>query len=90
MAERFLLETFQPVWNVRLEGFGIHDPGSGRHQGELPWWDALHPGRTWAANLRQTRTSEDAVQLLKEWFQLQDIDPLRAREAAIEAAEEDE
>jgi hypothetical protein len=57
MAERFLIEHYRPIWNVCLDGFGNHDPGKGRHAGELPWWDALHPGRPWAARLRQTRSA---------------------------------
>lgn len=68
MAERFLLEHYQPVWNVIIEGFGIHAPGSGRHAGEISWWDALHPGRSFASNLRQTRTVEMAEQRLREFF----------------------
>jgi hypothetical protein len=68
MAERFLLEHFQPVWNVCIEGFGNHDPGAGRHNGEITWWDALHPGRTWARNLRQTRSSKDAQKRLAEFL----------------------
>lgn len=64
MAERFLIEHYRPVWNVCVEGFGIHNPGKGRHEGEIPWWDALHPGRTWATRLKQTRTQEQAVEFL--------------------------
>jgi hypothetical protein len=60
MAERFLIEHFRPVWNVCIEGFGNHDPGSGRQKGEITWWDALHPGRAWAEKLRQTRSPQDA------------------------------
>lgn len=60
MAEGFLIRHYQPLWNVCLEGFGNHDPGKGRHQGEISWWDALHPGRAWAARLRQTRTAARA------------------------------
>ncbi len=66
MAERLLIESFQPVWNVCIEGFGNHDPGSGRHRGEVPWWDALHPGRPWAARLRQTRSAADALTRLDQ------------------------
>ncbi len=68
MAERFLLEHFQPVWNVCVEGFGNHDPGKGRHQGEISWWDALHPGRPWAKRLRQTRTSVEARRMLADFL----------------------
>jgi hypothetical protein len=60
MAERFLIEHYQPVWNVCLEGFGIHDPGKGRHKGERSWWDVLHPGRSWASRLVSTRKRNEA------------------------------
>ena len=69
MAERLLIEKYRPVWNVTIEGFGIHDPGAGRHRGEISWWDALHPGRPFAARLRQTRDTDDALERLRkhEW-----------------------
>ncbi len=62
MAERFLVEHYQPLWNVHLDGFGNHNPGKGRHKGEITWWDALHEGRPWAAALSKTRTRPDAEQ----------------------------
>ncbi|WNG19261.1 Eco29kI family restriction endonuclease [Cystobacter fuscus] len=65
MAERFLIENFQPVWNVCLEGFGLHDPGSGRYQGQRSWWDVLHPGRSWATRLKETRSKADAEHKVK-------------------------
>ncbi len=68
MAERFLIEHYKPVWNLCIEGFGNHDPGSGRAQGALSWWDALHPGRAWAKKLRQSRTSAEAKQRLKSFI----------------------
>lgn len=61
MAERFLIEHYQPIWNRVIDGFGNHDPGKGRHEGEIAWWDALHPGRSWANKLQQTRTQQMAV-----------------------------
>lgn len=66
MAERFLIEHYHPIWNVCIEGFGNHDPGKGRHQGENTWWDALHPGREWAMKLQQTKTPEMAVKRLED------------------------
>jgi hypothetical protein len=60
MAERLLIEDFQPVWNVCIEGFGLHDPGKGRHAGQRSWWDVLHPGRPWAERLVNTRSKSDA------------------------------
>ena len=68
MAERFLLEHYKPVWNVCIEGFGNHDPGKGRHAGEITWWDALHPGRQWAEKLRANRTKQDAEDRLSAFL----------------------
>lgn len=68
MAERFLIEHYRPVWNLCIEGFGLHDPGKGRHAGEVPWWDALHPGRSWAAKLRQTKTVNEALRRLNDFL----------------------
>lgn len=65
MAERLLIERYQPCWNVCIEGFGLHDPGSGRREGERSWWDTLHPGRSWAEKQRGTRSTEDALALLQ-------------------------
>jgi hypothetical protein len=69
MVERFLINHYQPIWNVCIEGFGIHDPGSGRSAGEISWWDALHPGRPPAARLRQTRTSAEVEERLRRCLQ---------------------
>ncbi|MDE2922109.1 MAG: Eco29kI family restriction endonuclease [Acidobacteriota bacterium] len=64
MAERFLIEHYQPCWNVCVEGFGLHNPGKGRLQGLCPWWDTLHPGRQWAARLRP-RSEVEAKERLR-------------------------
>lgn len=68
MAERFLIEGFQPVWNVCIEGFGLHDPGKGRLAGQRSWWDVLHPGRTWAERLANNRGKNDAEQRVREFL----------------------
>lgn len=51
LAERFLIEHYRPLWNLCLDGFGDHDPGSGRRNSQRSWWDTLHPGRGWAEKL---------------------------------------
>lgn len=48
LGETMLIDRFRPVWNLKLDGFGNHDPGSGRYRGLRPLWDVLHPGRAWA------------------------------------------
>ena len=68
LAERFIIQHYQPVWNACLDGFGDHDPGSGRYSGERSWWDTLHPGRSWAQRLQQIKTVEDARSRLVDFF----------------------
>ena len=65
LAERFLLDHFKPVWNTIIDGFGDHDPGSGRRNMRRPRWDIVHPGRPWAARLDATETVEAIVQSLR-------------------------
>lgn len=50
LGETLLIQEFAPLWNVVVEGFGNHDPGSGRTAGKRPVWDMIHPGRPWASN----------------------------------------
>lgn len=50
-GEGVLIRHFQPVWNQIIDGFGNHDPGSGRYQQKRSVWDLLHPGRRWASLL---------------------------------------
>jgi hypothetical protein len=68
MAERFLIENFQPVWNVCIEGFGNHDPGKKRMDTAKSLWDIFHPGRDWAKDLPPTRTAADTKVLLREYL----------------------
>ncbi len=68
LAERFAIDHYKPVWNRCLDGFGDHDPGSGRYNGEKSWWDTMHPGRGWADNLRQVKTLEEAIERVQTFF----------------------
>ena len=74
LAERFLIDHFRPVWNLCLDGFGDHDPGSGRHQGQRSWWDTLHPGRSWSRNLRVVKGREEALQMVAEFLRTSPTD----------------
>jgi hypothetical protein len=51
LGEALLIERFQPLWNVLIEGFGIHTPGAGRKKQVRSKWDTLHPGRALARDL---------------------------------------
>ena len=48
LGESLLIETFNPLWNRLVDGFGNHDPGKGRYNQMRSAWDVLHPGRPWA------------------------------------------
>lgn len=50
-VESELIRRFTPLWNSIIDGFGNHDPGSGRYNQSPSEWDILHPGRTWASRL---------------------------------------
>jgi hypothetical protein len=53
MAERLMIQTYRPLWNLLIDGFGNHDPGGGRYDQERSPWDTLHLGRYWAPLLRE-------------------------------------
>ena len=61
LGESLLIQQFEPVWNIALDGFGNHDPGSGRHKQQRSPWDVLHPGRPWAERLQPNRRSLDEI-----------------------------
>ena len=44
-SEQILIHALRPVWNLRLRGFGLHNPGLGRKDSKISDWDTLHPGR---------------------------------------------
>ena len=46
--EAALIKLNRPIWNSVVDGFGNHDPGSGRYKQAKSDWDVLHPGRAWA------------------------------------------
>ncbi|MDF8358998.1 Eco29kI family restriction endonuclease [Ensifer adhaerens] len=62
LGESLLIATFKPLWNRVLDGFGNHDPGSGRYNGLRPLWDVLHPGRGWAMKCRARAESPEEIQ----------------------------
>lgn len=61
LGESLLIARFAPIWNTLVDGFGNHDPGSGRHQGLRPRWDTLHPGRTWAGKCKPRSEGPDLI-----------------------------
>ncbi len=64
LGESLLISKFAPIWNTLIDGFGNHDPGSGRYKGMRPKWDVLHPGRAWAERCQPR--AETAAQIARE------------------------
>ncbi len=63
LTEQVLIAKYRPIWNVIIDGFGNHDPGSGRYNQRRSQWDTLHPGRPWAKRLRDNPgTSADIAE----------------------------
>ncbi len=51
LGETYMIERFQPVWNMIVEGFGIKTPGKRRRGQYTSLWDTLHPGRAFVTKL---------------------------------------
>ncbi len=69
LGENMLIETFRPVWNIVINGFGNKDPGNRRATQHRSPWDVLHPGRSFAEKLANGGiTPEDIVRKLEKFF----------------------
>lgn len=68
MAEQLLIQEFRPLWNVYVSGFGLHDPGSGRHGSERSEWDEVHPGRPWYDKMKRSRTPAEILAKIETAF----------------------
>jgi len=68
LGESLLIQMFSPLWNRVIDGFGNHDPGEGRHEGQMPQWDVIHPGRSWALKLQANKKSEAELLAAVERF----------------------
>jgi hypothetical protein len=68
LAEHFLLSRYRPIWNSLVDGFGNHDPGSGRSAMRRPRWDILHPGRPWAARLAAAESPSEVLAAVEAFF----------------------
>ncbi len=79
LGESLLIAWFSPIWNTLIDGFGNHDPGSGRYNGLRPRWDVLHPGRGWAEKCAQRRETD--VQIINDITEYLRSNPLPQIEA---------
>lgn len=69
LGENMLIEIFQPIWNIVIDGFGNKDPGNRRATQYRSPWDVLHPGRLFAEKLADGGIApEDVVRKLEKHF----------------------
>lgn len=59
LGENMLIETFKPVWNRAIDGFGNKDPGRRRATQYRSPWDVLHPGRSFVEKLADGGLTEN-------------------------------
>jgi|SRR5579862_5451988 len=91
LGEALLIERFKPVWNVLIEGFGIHTPGKGRNKQGRSKWDTLHQGRSLARGLPPNPLSENQIRkLMADFFSGKAVPTLSAAEAVIAEEKDDE
>jgi|SRR3990170_829279 len=68
IVEAELIRKYKPLWNTIVDGFGNHDPGSGRYNQAKSEWDVLHPGRPWAERLTgESPRLEDIKAKIKQY-----------------------
>lgn len=53
LGESLLISRFQPLWNIRVDGFGNNVLGKGRPDQVMSRWDCLHPGRPLSSKSRE-------------------------------------
>ncbi|OWV20279.1 restriction endonuclease [Fibrobacter sp. UWB4] len=68
LGESVLIQQTKPLWNNVIDGFGNHDPGSGRGKQLRSPWDMLHPGREWAKKLPVGKSVSEIEQSVNDFF----------------------
>ena len=62
LGESMLIDSFRPLWNTTLSGFGSNPTGGRRSTQASSRWDTLHPGRAGAG--QSTGPEGDAMRSL--------------------------
>lgn len=61
-VEAALIRHYFPLWNSIVDGFGNHDPGSGRYEQAMSDWDTIHPGRNWTKRLNSPGVPKEVIE----------------------------
>lgn len=67
-VEAELIRHYKPIWNTNIDGFGNHDPGSGRYNQKKSGWDILHQGRPWAEKCVGESSTIDLIEKKVELY----------------------
>jgi hypothetical protein len=90
LGEALIIDTFAPVWNKVIDGFGIHTPGGNRPQ-MTSAWDTLHPGRPFVKKVKLLPNPKTQAQMIKEIQDYLALPPAaRAQRSTVEAGDEAE
>lgn len=88
LGENMLIETFQPVWNRAVDGFGNKVPGKRRSTQFKSPWDVLHPIRRGFEKLADSGlTPQDVEERIADYLAGRPLKPLPKKLA--EQMEED-
>jgi Eco29kI restriction endonuclease len=67
LGEAVLIESFKPLWNTVLSGFGNNPTGGPRSTQATSRWDTLHPGRG-GAGMSPGAAVQNVKDLVAEYF----------------------
>lgn len=85
LGESLLIERFQPLWNVLIDGFGNHPTGERRASQYRSRWDTVHPGREWAARLpRNPERVQDLQRKIADFLAGKAVPTIPPEKAATE------
>lgn len=91
LGESLLIERFKPVWNVLIQGFGIHTPGKGRNKQVRSMWDTIHPGRGLAKKLpANPMTEKKILEQVADFLGGKSVPVLSPIEAVVEEEEKED
>jgi len=89
LGESMMIQLFQPIWNVLIDGIGNNTPGKGRPDQKKSFWDMLHQGRKAFDNLPDNLvTVPEIEQRLSDYFAGKSV-PLAAPEDEVDEGAED-
>lgn len=66
LGETYMIETFRPLWNKILDGFGNKTPGKRRSAQYMSLWDTVHSGRGFVQELNLPKHPKSLQEILND------------------------